>query len=194
MEHAIWKLAFFPSCCQHVKQRWETENGTTLATFCTKSSRHERERDEVNITQLRRSSSFASRTSFFISASLFYRSPATPQERSSCAITFMHLQLWHWWWSAFQLYWAHLLFILRLTIIINCRLCTRLLAEYVLSLWCSLSLILTSYYISFTHYSQDNLRFITNALAVIRNLKRQIQIWCITHLKLLFLISIIHLW
>jgi len=65
--------------------------------------------------------------SLFISASLFYRSRATPQERSSCAITFMHLQLWHWWWSAFQLYWAHLLFILQLTIIINCWLCTRLL-------------------------------------------------------------------
>jgi len=106
-------------------------------------------KDEVNITRLQRSSSFASRIFLFISASLFYRSRATSQERSSCAITFMHLQLWHWWWSAFQLYWAHLLFILQLTIIINCRLCTRLLTEYVLSLWCLLNLILTSYYISF---------------------------------------------
>jgi len=57
-------------------------------------------KDEVNITQLQRSSSFASQTVLFISASLFYRSRATSQERSSCAITFMHLRLWHWWWSA----------------------------------------------------------------------------------------------
>lgn len=136
----------FPTVTVSMLNENEKRETLTLATFCTKSQRHERERTRLILHSYNAVLPSLLEPLFLFPHRCFI---AVAQHRKKGHRAQSLLCICDSDIDDEALYWAHLLFILQLTIIINCRLYTRLLAEYVLSFWCSLSLILTSHYISF---------------------------------------------
>jgi len=173
---------FFPSRCQHVKWEWETG-------FCTKSQWHERERTRLILHSYNAVLPLLHEPFFLFPHRCFI---AVAQHRKKGHRAQSLLCICDSDIDDEALYWAHLLFILQLTIIINCRLCTRLLVEYALSFRCSLSLILTSHYISF-HITCKTVFVLLQILKLFPTSHDKYKLDLYIYLKP-FLINIIHLW
>lgn len=141
-------MGFFHGNCQRVK--WGKKGDRDAECFSRDILSKKpgdaagKRKDEVNVTRLRRNSSLVSRTPFLFPRRCFIalaRSATRKVIMRNHFYAFATLTLMM---KRLSTLWAHLLFILRLTIIINCRLYipgTSLPAKSftcLISLWCSL--------------------------------------------------------